>query len=75
MHEYSHMFVNKDAANESEADSNAILLFLGLGFPRIECLDAFTNIFYNSPTDRNRIRLNKIEEMINSFEEKQFKIY
>lgn len=81
-HEYAHLFVNNDLNNETEADLNAILMFLGLGFPRTECIEAFIEIFgyedtrtgRKSDTVGNRKRFEIIKNFINKFEEQDFKL-
>jgi hypothetical protein len=44
-HEFSHFYVNEDMDNESEADINGLLIYLGLGYPRIEGYQAFLEVF------------------------------
>jgi hypothetical protein len=40
-HEFSHFYVNDNMDDESEADINGLLIYLGLGYPRIEGYQAF----------------------------------
>ena len=67
-HEFSHFYVNKDMHDESEADINGLLIYLGLGYPRIEAIEAFTNVFLNYPSEENGKRYKKIENFIDNFE-------
>ncbi len=72
LHEYSHFFVNDDMSNEIEADLNALLIYLGLGYPRIEAFEAFLKTFENAPTEQNKKRYQKISNFINDFEKHNF---
>jgi len=67
-HEFSHFYVNKDMHDEGEADINGLLIYLGLGYPRIEAIEAFTNVFLNYPSEENGKRYKKIENFIDNFE-------
>jgi hypothetical protein len=67
-HEYCHKFINKDIANESEADLNGLLIVLGLGFPRNQCLSGWLKVFKRSSTMQNYRRHKLIEEFITDFD-------
>lgn len=68
LHEFSHYYINKEMENEEEADFNALLIYLGLGYPRIEAEQVFLKVFYKTPTDGNKERYNKIKGVIDNFE-------
>ena len=68
LHEFCHYFVNKERENEEEADYNALLIYLGLGYPRIEAEKVFLKVFYKSPSDGNVDRYKKIDSIIKNFE-------
>jgi len=68
MHEFSHKFVNKDIANESEADLNGLLATLGLGFPRNQALSGWLKVFKRASTNQNQRRYKLIEEFVNDFD-------
>ena len=70
LHEFAHFYLNEDMANETEADLNALLIYLGLGYPRIEALNVFTKVFITAPTEMNVERLKKIDDFIVQFEKK-----
>jgi len=67
-HEFSHFYVNEDMTDETEADINGLLIYLGLGYPRIEALEAFYEVFDNYPSEENKRRSDKIRNFIDNFE-------
>jgi len=67
-HEFSHFYVNEDIDNESEADINGLLIYLGLGYPRIEGLQAFLEVFKESDSQQNLQRIKIIEKFVMDFE-------
>jgi hypothetical protein len=75
LHEYSHFYVNDDIDDESEADLNGLLIYLGLGYPRFEGHEAFLKTFINTPTESNKIRYDKIKEFIDNFEKNNYIVY
>jgi hypothetical protein len=74
LHEFAHFYVNRDSSNEYEADYNALLIYLGLGYPRIEAFQAWHEVFFTSPSEGNQERWDKIEKFINEFEDNDYKI-
>ena len=70
LHEFSHLYLNKDIYNEIEADRHALMIYLGLGYPRVEAFKVFTKIFKNNPTEENYKRLEYIKKIIYDFDEK-----
>lgn len=74
LHEFSHYYLNNKQDDEEEADYNALLIYLGLGYPRIEAERVFLKVFYKTPSDGNVERYNKINNMINNFERVGMKI-
>lgn len=73
LHEFSHYFINDDQANEEEADLNALMIYLGLGYPKIEAHQAFLTVFKNTPSDQNVQRHKLISKFINNFDKIQWK--
>jgi hypothetical protein len=67
-HEFSHFYVNDDINNEIEADINGLLIYLGLGYPRIEGLQAFIEVFEESDSQENLKRMKIIEKFVMDFE-------
>lgn len=68
LHEFSHVYVNDNLDDEVEADLNALLIYLGLGYPRIEAFEVFAKTFMNAPTEQNKMRYDKITNFIDNFE-------
>jgi hypothetical protein len=75
LHEFSHVYLNADVDNEVEADLNALTIYLGLGYPRIEAFEVFAQTFMNAPTDQNEVRYNKIKQFIDEFEKQNTFLY
>jgi hypothetical protein len=75
LHEYSHFYVNTDIDNESEADLNGLLIYLGLGYPRFEGHEAYLKTFINAPTETNKVRYDKIKSFIENFEKNNYIVY
>jgi hypothetical protein len=74
LHEFCHIFINKDQSNETEADLNSLLIYLGLGYPRIDALRVWLEVFYNAAKDSNRERYKKIYNFIMNFEQIDMKL-
>ena len=68
LHEFSHVYLNDNVDDEVEADLNGLLIYLGLGYPRIEAFEVFAKTFLNAPTDQNKMRYEKIKNFIDNFE-------
>lgn len=62
LHEYSHNFLNDEQNNETQADLNALSLYMPLRYSYVEAIYAFTRIF--GDTDNNVSRLNFIDEYL-----------
>jgi len=75
LHEYSHFYVNENIDDESEADLNGLLIYLGLGYPRFEGHEAFLKTFINTPTELNKNRYDKIKKFIEDFEKNNYIVY
>jgi len=68
LHEFSHFNLNENIDNESEADLNGLLIYLGLGFPRIEAINAWLDVFERADTHQNQMRYKLIEQFVDDFE-------
>jgi len=68
LHEFSHVYLNDNVDDEVEADLNGLLIYLGLGYPRIEAFEVFAKTFDGAPTEQNKIRYDKIVNFIDDFE-------
>jgi hypothetical protein len=73
-HEFSHYYVNDDIHDESEADINGLLIYLGLGYPRIEGYEAFYKVFMDAPSEANGKRFQRIDNFIRNFEKNKMVI-
>lgn len=71
LHEFSHFYLNDDMDDEVEADLNGLLIYLGLGYPRIEGYQAFLEVFQESPSQQNKQRYDIINKFIRDFESKK----
>jgi hypothetical protein len=70
LHEFSHYYLNTDIANETEADLNGLLIYLSLGYPRIDAYNVFSQVFITAPNSVNTNRMKVIDKFIRNFEEK-----
>ena len=68
LHEYSHFNLNTNINDEVEADLNGLMIYLSLGYPRIEGYQAFLEVFKDSPTNQNKNRYDVINNFIRDFE-------
>jgi len=75
LHEFSHVYINDNIDDEVEADLNGLLIYLGLGYPRIEAFEVFAKTFINAPTEQNKVRYDKIRNFIENFETKNTYLY
>jgi hypothetical protein len=75
LHEYSHFYVNENMEDETEADLNGLLIYLGLGYPRIEAYQAFLETFIGHPSETNKKRYDIINKFIDNFEKNNFIVY
>ncbi len=73
LHEFSHKFRNPKMGlaieNETGADINAIYIYLGLGFSKIDCINVFANVFLKAQTPGNIKRMRAIMDYIEKFEQ------
>ena len=71
LHEFSHFYLNDNMDDEIEADLNGLLIYLGIGYPRIEGYQAFLEVFQDSPSQQNKNRYDIINKFIRDFENKK----
>jgi hypothetical protein len=74
-HEFSHYYINDRVEDEVEADLNGLLIYLGLGYPRIEAYQAFTKTFIGYPSETNKNRYDIINKFIENFEKNKTIVY
>ena len=75
LHEFSHFYLNENIDDETEADLNGLLIYLGLGYPRIEGYQAFLQVFVDNPSQENKERYDMINKFIRDFENKKMVMY
>lgn len=68
LHEFSHFYLNENMDDEIEADLNGLLIYLGLGYPRIEAYQGFLEVFQDTPSQQNKNRYDIIDKFIRDFE-------
>jgi len=73
-HEFSHFYVNENMDDESEADINGLLIYLGLGYPRIEGYQAFLEVFKDATNQNNKKSFDRIDNFIKNFEKNKMVI-
>lgn len=76
LHEFSHKYKNPkiglEIGNEIGADINALYIYLGLGFSKIDAICVFGQVFLKAQTPGNQARMRKIMDYINKFENQEF---
>jgi hypothetical protein len=76
LHEFSHKYKNPkmglDITDETGADINALYIYLGLGFSKIDAICVFANVFLKAQTKGNIERMRKIMDYIQKFENGEF---
>jgi hypothetical protein len=76
LHEFSHVYRNPkiglDISNEVGADLNALYLYLGMGFSKVDAIYVFCNVFYKAQTPSNINRMRKIYDYIERFDKGEF---
>jgi hypothetical protein len=76
LHEFSHKYKNPkmglEISNEVGADINALYIYLGLGFSKVDAIYVFANVFLKAQTRSNVHRMRKIMEYIKRFENEEF---
>lgn len=75
LHEFSHVYLNDNVDDEVEADLNSLLIYLGLGYPRIDAFEVFAKTFMNAPSEQNKDRYDKIKNFIDNFENHNTYLY
>jgi hypothetical protein len=76
LHEFSHKYKNPKIglpiSDEVGADINALYIYLGLGFSKIDAICVFANVFLKAQTKGNIDRMRKIMDYIQRFENGEF---
>lgn len=74
LHEFSHFNLNEDQHDETEADLNALKIYLGSGYPVIEAHKGFLEVFKSHPSNQNRERYEYLKNFIDNFDTEKFRI-
>ena len=72
LHEFAHFYLNENMEDETEADLNGLLIYLALGYPRIEAYQSFLTTFKDTPTPQNKERFDILNQFITNFERNKF---
>ena len=67
-HEFSHVYLNKEMRDETEADLNGLMIYLSLGYPRVEAFEAWLDTFWEVDTPENCQRYEIMQKFIEDFE-------
>ena len=72
LHEFSHKYRNpkigKPISDEIAADINALYIYLGMGFPRIEAREVYAKVFQTAPNAQNLQRNRIISDFIDKYD-------
>lgn len=74
LHEYSHFYLNENPRDEMQADKNALLVYCGLGYPAIDAMNAWLEVFKGTPSDQNVNRFEAIKKFMADFEKRSYKL-
>jgi hypothetical protein len=74
LHEFSHVFANKNVKDEMEADFHAAQIYLALGYPRIELLNVFGKVFLGADTELNRRRFDLLKKYVLNFDDNIYSV-
>ena len=76
LHEFAHKYKNPKIglkiSNEFGADINALYIYLGCGFSKIDAITVFAKVFLKAQTDDNIMRIRKLQDYIQKFENQEY---
>ena len=76
LHEFSHKYKNPEMnvpiSSETGADVNALYIYLGIGFSKVDAIFVYANVFFKAQTPQNIIRMRKIMNYIQKFENQDY---
>lgn len=76
LHEFAHKYKNPKIglkiSDEVGADINALYIYLGMGFSKIDAICVYANVFLKAQTQSNIERMRKIMNYIHRFENQDF---
>lgn len=72
LHEFAHKYLNPKSnlpiSDEVGADINALYIYLGMGYSKVDAIYVFINVFLKAQSDGNMNRMRKIMNYIAKFE-------
>lgn len=63
LHEFAHYYLNVNMEDEIEADRNSLILYMGLGYPRIDAYNVYLDVFETTPTELNKARYDELQKL------------
>ena len=76
LHEFSHKYRNPKIglkiSNEMGADVNALYIYLGAGWSKIDAICVFAKVFLKAQSDQNIQRIRKLQDYIQRFENQEY---
>lgn len=76
LHEFSHKFRNPkiglSISNEVGADINALYIYLGTGWSKIDAICVFGKVFLKAQSNENIKRIRKLQDYIERFEQQEY---
>lgn len=76
LHEFSHKYRNPKIglkiSNEIGADINALYIYLGAGWSKIDAICVFSKVFLKAQSDQNIQRIRKLQDYIQRFENQEY---
>ena len=76
LHEFSHKYRNPKIglaiSNEIGADINALYIYLGTGWSKIDAICVFAKVFLKAQSNENIKRIRKLQDYIERFEKQEF---
>lgn len=76
LHEFSHKYRNPKIglaiSNEVGADINALYIYLGTGWSKIDAICVFAKVFLKAQSNENIKRIRKLQDYIERFEQQEY---
>ena len=68
LHEFSHFYLNKVPSSEIESDRNGLMIYLSLGYPRIDAYNVFLNVFKDASNNQTYERFRTLDNFIKQYD-------
>lgn len=76
LHEFSHKYRNPkiglSISNEVGADINALYIYLGKGWSKVDAICVFAKVFLKAQSNENIKRIRKLQDYIDKFENQEY---